>query len=118
MNRIALSFVAALTLLTSIASASPVGGQATASGALAAGERKIFNVVLRADEDWRLIARGYGEDGDLDCFIVDEDGNVIGRDADSTNTCLIQGHPRWTGVFHLVVVNNGDESIGFNAQID
>lgn len=117
MNRIALSLVAALALFTSIASASPVGGEATASGTLSPGEKRTFNVVLRSGEDWRLLAKGFG-DGDLDCFIFDDDGDLIGRDVDNTNTCLIEGHPRYTGVFHLVVANRGDEPIGFNAEID
>jgi hypothetical protein len=117
MNRIALSLVAALTLITSLATASPVGGTATAKGTLEPGERKIFTVVLRADEDWRLIARGFG-DGDLDCGVVDENGNVIGKDSDNTNTCLVEGRPKRTGEFRLIVVNTGDETIGFNAEID
>ena len=46
-------------------------------------------------------------DTDLDCFLKDENGNVVANDVDSTDTCLLQMTPKWTGQFHVEVRNNG-----------
>jgi hypothetical protein len=46
-------------------------------------------------------------DTDLDLFVYDENGNLIGSDTDSTDRCLVRLHPRWTGAFQIEVRNLG-----------
>lgn len=47
----------------------------------------------------------FGDNGrvaDIDCQVRDENGNVIGTDADDTNTAVVTLTPRWTGAFTIV----------------
>ena len=41
----------------------------------------------------------------MDLYVYDENWNEIDRDNDATNWCIDEWHPRWTGVFHMKVVN-------------
>ena len=40
---------------------------------------------------------------DIDCQVLDENENVIGTDADDTNTAVVTVTPKWTGQFTIVV---------------
>jgi len=44
---------------------------------------------------------------DLDLYVYDENGGLIGRDTDGTAQCLVQWTPRWTGKFSIRVENLG-----------
>jgi len=49
-------------------------------------------------------------DSDLDLFVYDENGHLIGSDEDMTDACLVRWNPRWTGQFVVVIVNHGPMS--------
>jgi len=54
-------------------------------------------------------AVGYGW-GDLDAFLVDENGNVVSWDTDYTSICWMGVTPRWTGPFWVCLVSYGGPS--------
>jgi hypothetical protein len=50
--------------------------------------------------------RGDG-DTDLDCYIYDQNGNLIDSDTDTTDYCILRWTPQWTGPFALRIRNLG-----------
>jgi len=66
-----------------------------------------YTIRFRAGEVARVAVIGDG-DTDLDLYVYDEFGNLIGSDADYTDQCIVTWVPRWTGVFTIQVVNRGN----------
>jgi len=54
----------------------------------------------------RVAVSGDG-DTDLDLYVYDARGNLIGSDTDSSDDCIASWVPIWTGTFHVKVVNRG-----------
>jgi len=46
-------------------------------------------------------------DTDLDCYVYDENGNLVDSDTDDTDDCVLSNVPRWTGNFTLRIRNLG-----------
>jgi len=65
-----------------------------------------FQVSFFGDQDAAVIISGDG-DTDLDLYVYDENGNLIGSDTDSSDDCVVRFHPRWTGSFRIEVRNLG-----------
>lgn len=110
-------FTLALVSLVALAStsvASPVGGEQRASGTLAPEQTKGFTIEFRAGESYTIAAMAEGA-GDLDCFLFDDNENLVVKDNDDTNTCLLEGTPIRTGNFHLILKNSGAKSVSFRA---
>lgn len=63
-------------------------------------------VTMRGNELARVAVIGDG-DTDLDLHVYDENGNLIGRDIDNTDRCLVQWTPKWTGRFRVRISNYG-----------
>jgi hypothetical protein len=61
---------------------------------------------LRGGEYARIDVRGDG-DTDLDCWLYDENGNLIDSDTDYTDWCILEAQPQWTGPFRIQVTNLG-----------
>jgi hypothetical protein len=66
----------------------------------------VYKLTLEAHQDSRIIVRGDG-DTDLDCVLKDAAGNVVATDTDSTDVCVLDVTPRWTGAFRLEIHNLG-----------
>ena len=75
-------------------------------GRLPARTYKDWVVSMRGGEIARIGVVGDG-DTDLDLEVYDENGNLIVRDIDSTDQCLVQWTPRWTGSFTVRIKNLG-----------
>ncbi|GAB6038815.1 hypothetical protein JCM15519_33740 [Fundidesulfovibrio butyratiphilus] len=69
----------------------------------------VFTLTFRESEPAAAAIIGDG-DTDLDLFVYDQNGNLIGKDDDSTSRCLVEWRPRWTGPFKIKVKNNGNVS--------
>ena len=69
---------------------------------------------LSGGEYARVDVRGDG-DTDLDCWLYDDNGNLIDSDTDYTDWCILEVNPLWTGAFRIQVVNLG--SVWNGAQI-
>jgi hypothetical protein len=65
-----------------------------------------FNVTFNGGELARVTVRGDG-DTDLDLYIYDENGNLIAKDDDTLDVCLVSFTPRWSGSFRIVIRNLG-----------
>lgn len=109
-TRFAIVVVTAIsTLVASVAAplaASPVEGPQYDVHRVAAFSSDTFVVTFRGGEAAVVGVIGDG-DTDLDLFVYDENGRLIGADEDSTDRCLVCFRPRWTGPFRIVVRNLG-----------
>ena len=83
-----------------------VGGEKYASSSVNAGATDVYNVSFRGGELAMVIVVGDG-DTDLDLYVYDNNGNLIARDADYTDDCVVTWTPRWTGNFKIKIVNRG-----------
>ena len=46
-------------------------------------------------------------DTDLDVYVYDENGYLVGEDDDRSDNCYVSWTPRWSGWFEIRVVNRG-----------
>mgnify|MGYP004682917257 FL=1 len=67
----------------------------------------VYRISFRAGEIAIITAIGDG-DTDLDLYVYDENGNLIEKDVDYSDDCVVTFTPRWTGVFVIKVVNRGN----------
>lgn len=67
----------------------------------------IYRISFRAGQTAIVTVIGDG-DTDLDLYVYDENGNLIDKDADYSDDCVVTFTPRWTGVFVIKVVNRGN----------
>ena len=83
-----------------------VGGPALHTDRVEAGATDVYKLTFRGDESARVLIKGDG-DTDLDCYADDENGNRISSDTDSTDSCVLQWTPAWTGVYAVKIKNYG-----------
>lgn len=65
-----------------------------------------YNVKFWANELAEVCVSGDG-DTDLDLYVYDANGNLIGSDTDYSDDCVVRWVPAWTGTFIIRVVNRG-----------
>ena len=65
-----------------------------------------YQVKFWASELAEVCVSGDG-DTDLDLYVYDANGNLIGSDTDYTDECVVRWVPAWTGTFIVKVVNRG-----------
>lgn len=107
---VSLFVVASSILFCGGASAGDVRGAQKWSGIVEVGvsQTRVFKFTFRAGEVAAIIVKGDG-DGDIDCIVRDESGNLLAIDNDSTDTCLLRFRPSRTGDYIVGVQNNGKE---------
>jgi hypothetical protein len=98
--------LASAFLFSGTGSADPIGGTQYASGFLRPGEMDSYRIPLSSGELTVIEAVGDG-DGDLDCRLFDDNGNLVASDTDSLDNCILRVAPKWTAIFKLVLVNSG-----------
>jgi len=54
----------------------------------------------------QVMVNGDG-DGDVDCFLFDENGNAVASDNSAEDRCYLRVVPKWRGLFILRIVNVG-----------
>jgi len=47
------------------------------------------------------------DDTDLDLYVYDENGNLVAKDDDLSDHCLVRWVPRWDGKFYIRIYNRG-----------
>ena len=103
--------LAALTV-SADAAADPVGGRKTFGDTIGRDIEQHYDIVLRKEELTIVNVRGAGR-SDIDCFIFDEDDNLVASDQDSSDVCLLRVVPRWTGHFTIVIKNVGGQRTSY-----
>lgn len=86
--------------------ADPRGGRKTFFDTIGRGMQHKYDLVLLEDEVTAIEIDGNGR-SDLDCYVLDEGGNLITKDTDSSDNCRLTVVPRWTGHFTLIIKNVG-----------
>jgi len=64
-----------------------------------------------------IVVSGDGS-SDLDLFVRDEYGNLVGSDTDPDDDCIVQFRPRWTGRYTIEVRNLGSVSNRYAISVD
>ena len=83
-----------------------VGGPCYTEDIVLAKDYEDYVVKFWANELAEVCLSGDG-DTDLDLFIYDKNGNLIGSDTDYTDDCVVRWVPAWTGSFVIRVINRG-----------
>jgi hypothetical protein len=69
----------------------------------------VYHMTFVGHEWEVLVVSGDGST-DLDLYVYDENGNLIAKDEDDTDDCVVRFIPRWTGDFTVKVMNRGGYS--------
>ena len=83
-----------------------VGGPKGGVYAVRAKATDSFEIKFWSNELAEVCVSGDG-DTDLDLYVYDEKGNLIGSDTDYSDDCVVRWVPAWTGKFIIKVVNRG-----------
>lgn len=98
--------VCAIALVAPLADAGVIGGARSAHAVVGGGGTHSYQFPLYAGEMTYISVSGDG-DSDLDCYLLDDNGNEVDRDDDNTDECRIVVRPRWAATFRLVIRNRG-----------
>jgi len=118
-NKLVVAIMIAVAGLTSVGSAyaGPVGGPKISNDSVLARASDSYDVSLNAGSNTRITVRGDG-DTDLDLFVYDENGNLVGSDTDSTDFCIVDVNPKWTGQFRIVIRNLGNVYNQYSLRVE
>ena len=106
MRTFILAAVAAVMGLSGVGFAGAVGGPRANTTRVNARATDVYTISFRGWETARITVAGDG-DTDLDLYVYDEFGNLIAKDDDNTDYCVVSWTPRFTGPFTVRVVNRG-----------
>jgi hypothetical protein len=73
--------------------------------------------VWAASGPTRVMVDGDG-DTDLDCWVYDRFGNLLGRDTDTTDLCIIRFHNPTSGNLRIVIRNLGSVYNEYELTVD
>lgn len=68
------------------------------------GQTNLHTAFIRAGDTSAVLVVGDG-DTDLDLYVYDPNGNLVGYDDDETDDCLVRWIPRVTGTYTIQIVN-------------
>jgi hypothetical protein len=110
MNKI----IGMLTIVTTLAIsavsfAGAVGGPKFVKQVVESRSTDYYQIAFRANEVAHVEVNG-DDSTDLDCFVYDSNKNLVVQDVDSTDYCVLEWVPRWTGVFTVFIKNHGYQS--------
>ncbi len=84
-----------------------VGGSRYSSTYVKAKGTDTYYISFRAGQTAVVTVIGDG-DTDLDLYVYDENGNLIDKDVDYSDDCVVSFVPKWTGVFTIKIMNRGN----------
>lgn len=84
-----------------------VGGPKYSSTNVKANGTDVYHISFRAEQTAIVTVIGDG-DTDLDLYVYDENDNLIVKDVDYSDDCVVSFVPKWTGVFTIKIVNRGN----------
>lgn len=82
------------------------GGTATHWDKVLAQSTDYYDVTFAGGMSAAVIING-DDDTDLDLYVYDENGNLIGSDVRISDYGAVYFHPRWTGPFRIKIKNLG-----------
>lgn len=97
----------ALTVTTSVSS--PLGrvyGPANVSRRVSAYSTYTDYILFRGGEVAEVVVEGDG-DCDLDLYVYNPDGDLVAKDDDNTDYCVVRWTPNYTKSYRIVVKNRG-----------
>ncbi len=83
------------------------GGPQSAISSVSAKDTDVWTVTFRGGSRAMVVVNGDG-DTDLDLYVYDENGNLMGKDIDYSDYCVVSWTPRWTGPFTVKIINRGN----------
>jgi hypothetical protein len=87
----------------------PFAGPVQFSGLVFPGQTDYINVNLVGGEVTLIQVWG-DKDGDIDCFVYNNRGNLVAADNDDTDACLISIKVPYTAQYTLYIKNEGHVS--------
>lgn len=81
-------------------------GPGQVSERVLAGDTDTYTIRFDGGESAGVVVVGDG-DTDLDLYVYDENGNLVCKDDDRTDTMLCEWTPAWTGDFTVKIKNLG-----------
>ena len=106
--------ILAILSFSSIASADPVGENFYTFKHIEGNNSHAHTILLRRNEVSQFVVRG---EGNLDCFLYDQEFNLIDKDLNETSQCDFQVSPKETSRFTIKVVNSGANSTSYALRV-
>ena len=105
----------AIIAMPTTAEADPLGGTKLFNDTIGRDIQQSYDIILKKEESTVFQLSGDGR-SDLDCFVYDENGDLVARDVDSSDDCHLTVTPRWTGHFTFVIRNVGNRSNSYRGR--
>jgi hypothetical protein len=107
-TRIARSLTAVAILASTLSSAHAggVSGPTRTVEQVKANMTDVYKLSFIAGEQATVDVKGDG-DTDLDLYVYDSSDNLITKDEDYTDHCVVKWTPKWTGKFTIKIKNRG-----------
>lgn len=105
-NEVLLSLISQTETKAKETSRGRLGGPGEAYRRVGANSYLIDYITYKSGVLAEIFISGDG-DTDLDLYVYDENGNLIGKDDDYSDDCYVRWYPKWSGTFIIKVVNRG-----------
>lgn len=106
-DKVVLAYIAQVEkIIKSSSTRGAVGGPNYAEDVIYGKDVNTYKVNFWAKELAQVGVSGNGNT-DLDLYVYDANGNLIGSDTDYSDDCIVRWVPAWTGTFIIKVVNRG-----------
>jgi hypothetical protein len=76
------------------------------TGVVRARSTNVYHMTF-VGREWEVLILSGDGGTDLDLYVYDENGNLVAKDDDYTDECVVRFIPRWTGDFTVKIVNRG-----------
>jgi hypothetical protein len=84
-----------------------IGGEANFTARVNANDTNVYYMGFYAGTDATVRVDG-DNDTDLDLYVYDEYGRLVGSDTDELDLCIVTWRPSRSGVYRIEVKNLGD----------
>jgi hypothetical protein len=107
MSLIVLASLLMVSLVPSSAFAGALGGPKVDADRAPAFDRVVYQPIYFRGGALAHVEVIGDHDTDLDVYVLDSDGDVVARDDDGSDVCLVDWVPTLTDSYTIVIVNRG-----------